>query len=148
MKEKGKNFFDCLPLVMLNMHTTTGKEGLSPVEILYDRPYTVPQLKPFVRDDEEPDECLADYMKQQLIKQEVFSHLLPRSPGDQPTGKTESVTWRVGIHQSDQEEVVRPKVGGIIPSPFNNTHGSENSRTTVVDTSLTLQEGSNMKRLL
>jgi len=46
MEETGKNWIYCLPLVVLNMHITKTSAGLTPFEMIYGRPYIIPQLKP------------------------------------------------------------------------------------------------------
>ena len=52
MEETGKNWVYCLPLVVLNMHITPTNIGLTPFEMMYGRPFVLPQLKPFSRQDE------------------------------------------------------------------------------------------------
>lgn len=79
MAETGRNWLYCLPLVTLNMHVVTTPEGLSPFEILYGRPYTIPEFIPFSRDEEEADQNMADYMNRQLACKELSTSLIHRS---------------------------------------------------------------------
>lgn len=79
MTETGKNWMYCLPLVMLNMHILPGVRGISPFEILYGRPYTLPELKPFIRDDSEMEATLADYMAKMLKRQAITSSVISPS---------------------------------------------------------------------
>ena len=86
MEETGKNWLYCLPLVVLNMHVTPTPAGLTPFEMMYGRPYQIPQLKPFQRPEEEREQTLADYMAKMLITREVSSANSipgePLKPGD------------------------------------------------------------------
>lgn len=73
MEETGKNWLYCLPLVVLNMHVTPASSGLTPFEMMYGRPYRIPQLKPFKRPKEEREQTLVDYMLQMSTKREISS---------------------------------------------------------------------------
>lgn len=73
MEETGKNWVQCLPIALLSMRITPTAKGLTPYEILYGRPYYIPQLKPFAREDEEMDCEFANYMRKLLMSKEVLS---------------------------------------------------------------------------
>ncbi|KAF0029349.1 hypothetical protein F2P81_018454 [Scophthalmus maximus] len=47
---------------------TDPETGLTPFEMMYGRPYFLPQLKPFHRTDEEADQTLASHQEKELAK--------------------------------------------------------------------------------
>lgn len=62
--------------------------GLTPFEIMYGRPYVIPQLKAFARIDEEAEQTLVEYMAKMLTNKEILSaNSLPGLPdtAGQPT---------------------------------------------------------------
>ena len=71
MAETGRQWPDCLDLVSLSMHITPAQgQLLSPFEILYGRPYRIPDLTPTVRANPDDIPTLADYMKKTLLTRE------------------------------------------------------------------------------
>ncbi|KAF7641780.1 hypothetical protein LDENG_00272380 [Lucifuga dentata] len=83
-RTNGKNWIQCLPLVMMNMHILPSTRGLSPFEILYGRPY-LPELKPFVRQDDQTSTSIAEYMAKMLARKDVTSSVVPPSQESQST---------------------------------------------------------------
>ena len=63
----------CLPLVVLNMHITPTSTRLTPFEIMYGRPFVLPQLELFTGHDEEVEKTLAEYMVKMLTSREISS---------------------------------------------------------------------------
>jgi len=55
------------------MHITPTSTGLTPFEIMYGRPFVLPQLKPFSRHDKEREETLAGYRVKMLTSREISS---------------------------------------------------------------------------
>lgn len=70
MEETGKNWMYCLPLAILSMHITPTKEGLSPFEMMYGRPYKIPLL-PNETHTEEGERTLAEYMSRLLKQKQI-----------------------------------------------------------------------------
>ena len=81
VEETGRPWVECLDLVTLSMHITpTANNSLTPFEILYGRPYYIPNftLETAVPNEEQ---TLADYMKATLLMREVkISNDLPNDP--------------------------------------------------------------------
>ena len=75
MTETEKNWVYCLPLVLQSMHITPSKDGVSPFEILYGRPYVIPNFRHTPAT--EAEDTLADYMRKTLACKEVKSKVLP-----------------------------------------------------------------------
>lgn len=71
----------------------TTPEGLSPFEILYGRPYTIPEFIPFVRDDKEADQNLVDYMNRQLTCKVLSTSLIHRSVATDAKAELKPGDW-------------------------------------------------------
>lgn len=81
-KETGRPWPQCIDLVKLNLHILPA-EGLSltPFEILYGRPYTLPDLQLHVKDSPDSDSDLINYMRKTLETRECKdTNELPREP--------------------------------------------------------------------
>ena len=50
-----------------------GENGLTPFEMMYVRPYVIPQFRTLSKGSEEAEESLATYMRNMLNKQNVLS---------------------------------------------------------------------------
>lgn len=62
MEETGKPWPECVPLVQMQMHIMPAEgHSLTPFEILYGRPYYIPDL--LRKDAPDSDWTLADYME-------------------------------------------------------------------------------------
>lgn len=79
-------------MALLSIRITPTAKGLTPYEMLYGKPYYIPQLRAFTRDDEEMDYELANYMRKLLTTKEL---LCPNSLTGQET-------------KSEQEDLVQP----------------------------------------
>lgn len=58
---------------MLNIRITRTNKNLTPFELIYERQYMIPQLKPFHGNDEEAEMTFSDYMKNIFSSKEVSS---------------------------------------------------------------------------
>lgn len=89
----------------------TTPEGLSPFKILYGRPYTIPELIPFSRDDKEADQNLADYMSRQLTCKELSTSLIHRSKATGVKAELKPGDW-VFIKLIKRKTWADPRWGG------------------------------------
>ena len=71
MADTGRPWPDCIDLVQLSMHITPNQtKSLTPFEILYGRPYTIPDLTPDLRHSPDDVPNLSDYMRKTLMTRE------------------------------------------------------------------------------
>lgn len=92
IKATGRPWPECLALVQTNMHILPAEGiGLTPFEILYGRPYRLPDLQLMTRDQPDSDWTLADYM------QKMFQSKQCRDANDLPD-----------LPLSSQDTVVNP----------------------------------------
>uniref|UniRef100_A0A3Q3ML23 ribonuclease H n=1 Tax=Mastacembelus armatus TaxID=205130 RepID=A0A3Q3ML23_9TELE len=93
MEQTGRTWVECLPLVKMYMRVTPTDRGLTPFEILYGRPFTLPICEN-VCEKPQGETTLAEWMSKMLQTREVMSaNNLPRDvlspqvqrvkPGDQ-----------------------------------------------------------------
>lgn len=88
-KETGRSWPDCIDLVKLNMQILPAEgTDLTPFEIIYGRPYTIPDLILQEKDLPDSDPDLVTYMRKTLALREcIDNNKLPvgnLSPQDKP----------------------------------------------------------------
>ena len=72
MEETKRSWTECIDLVQLAMHITPAAGSvLTPFEVLYGRPYRIPDLDPDLQHSPDDDETLADYMRKTLCVREI-----------------------------------------------------------------------------
>lgn len=93
-KETGRTWPDCVDLVKLNMHILPAEgQSLTPFEMLYGRPYTLPDLKLNTKDCPDSEHDLVHYMRKTLETRDcknanelpagtLFPQEKPVRPGD------------------------------------------------------------------
>lgn len=99
-KDTGRPWTECIELVKLNMHILpTEGSTLTPFEILYGRPFTIPDLKCKGIDQPDSDKDLVDYMRETLQTRECKrANDLPKnsiSPQDKPVEPGDQVFIKV-----------------------------------------------------
>ncbi|XP_041423616.1 protein NYNRIN-like [Xenopus laevis] len=73
MEETKMTWIQCLPLALLAIRITPSHKRLTPFEVIYGRPYRIPQLSQFQTSEEEADQSLAEHMCRMLNKQELLT---------------------------------------------------------------------------
>ncbi len=69
----------------MKMHILPGQRGVSPSGILFGRPFILMPLRAFIKNNEESEVTLADYMSKMLQREEITSTAPPpsQSPSEQ-----------------------------------------------------------------
>lgn len=86
----GRNWVQCLPIVLMTIRITPDKDGLSPFEKVFGRPYRMPELGELDQGHVESEDTITEHMRKLFNNHTRMSKILC------PTGEQQSkVTHKV-----------------------------------------------------
>lgn len=134
------NWVKCLPIVLMTIRITPDREGLSPFEKVFGRPYRMSQLGRLEEANVEIESSMVEHMRRWFINQTRMSKVLC------PAGELQREVaheiqpgdwiWIQSLKKKKKLEAA--SVGGTIPSTTGDCLHCENSRKSYLGTCHTL----------